>query len=216
MSQRSYALCGLAAPVIFVSAIVVFAALRPDYSHLTNAVSELGVFDAPHALAWNLIGFILVGLLIALFGAGLGRATSASGGIDSAGLWLIVSGLGFAGAGAFPANMEARFASPWTILHLVMSTVCFVTFIVAAFAFGKRFSRLPAWTGMARISSGTAWLAIASMLLRAMPLMPGVMQRISFGVYLLWVLIMAMALWRRTRSRGVSSVESAARLAQGI
>ncbi len=53
MSLRSLALCGMSAPPLFVVAILFFAAVRPDYNHLTRAVSELGGRGAPNALAWN-------------------------------------------------------------------------------------------------------------------------------------------------------------------
>ena len=95
------------APPLFAFSIVAFAALRSDYSHLNDAVSELGARGAPNALAWNLIGFLTVGLLITVFSWGLYRGTGSLAALISVGL----SGLGFAGTGMFPADMD-DLASP--------------------------------------------------------------------------------------------------------
>ena len=73
-STRMTGWIGLAATGLFAAALGLFAALDPAYSHLTNAVSELGVVGAPSQLAWNLIGFIAVGVLLAAFGRGLGQS----------------------------------------------------------------------------------------------------------------------------------------------
>src|SRR5215510_4862771 len=56
------------ATLVFWTALFVFAAMYPGYSHLHRAVSGLGAFGAPHAVAWNIIGFILPGLLLAVCG----------------------------------------------------------------------------------------------------------------------------------------------------
>src|SRR3989304_1137074 len=61
----------------FLVALLAFAAARTDYSHLTKAVSELGAIGAPHALAWNILGFGAVGVLVVIFAWGLWRQKNA-------------------------------------------------------------------------------------------------------------------------------------------
>ena len=71
MTKKQFSLGGIAASILFVTALILIAAVTPGYSHLTNAVSELGMSNAPYALLWNLLGFGVVGVLIVLFAWGL-------------------------------------------------------------------------------------------------------------------------------------------------
>jgi hypothetical protein len=59
---------GIGACVVFWSAVPIFGALRPSYSHAANTISELGALGTPNATLWNLIGFIVPGLLLAVAG----------------------------------------------------------------------------------------------------------------------------------------------------
>jgi hypothetical membrane protein len=89
----------------FAGALLVIAALDPSYSHATRAVSELGAVGAPHQWTWNVMGFLLPGLLVGLFGLGAGHALAPRG--RSASILLKISGLAFAATGLFPANLQA-------------------------------------------------------------------------------------------------------------
>ena len=106
MTARVAGVAGIAAVVVFWTALFGFAAAYPGYSHSHKAISELGAFGAPHALAWNLIGFITPGLLLAICGAGLGRAIDVSGRATAVYWLLVMSGVGFAGTGVIPAEMR--------------------------------------------------------------------------------------------------------------
>ncbi|MDA1095013.1 MAG: hypothetical protein O3A25_17345 [Acidobacteria bacterium] len=79
ITERVAGAAGIAAFAMFWTALFGFAAAHPDYSHSHKAISELGAFGAPHALAWNLIGFITPGLLLAVCGAGLAQAIDVAG-----------------------------------------------------------------------------------------------------------------------------------------
>ncbi|HET6360534.1 MAG TPA: DUF998 domain-containing protein [Gemmatimonadota bacterium] len=186
------ALCGILAPLLFAVSLLVFAAIRADYSHLTDAVSELGARGAPNALAWNLVGFVGVGLLITVFAWGLYRGTASLAALVSVGL----SGLGFAGTGVFPADM-ADLSAPSSRAHIVMSLISFAAFVPGAFVLCWRFLKLPRWAPVGIASGALALLAIASMPLREMDVPPGLAQRTTFVVYLVWIELLAVALWRR-------------------
>jgi hypothetical membrane protein len=185
------------APPLFAVAIVLFAGLRTDYSHLTDAVSELGARGASNALAWNLIGFIAVGLLIAAFSWGLFEVTGSWAALVFVGL----SGLGFAGTGVFPADM-ADLAAPSSRMHILMSLICFGAFVLGAFILCWRFFKLPDWHGVAIGSGLFGLLALLTMPVREMDIPPGLAQRVSFGIYLAWIWLLAVALWRRKPGPG--------------
>ena len=184
--------CGLVAPPLFVAAILLFGALRSEYSHLGDAVSELGALGAPNALAWNLVGFVAVGLSIAAFSWGLFRGT----GSWTALLFVGLSGVSFAGTGLFPADM-ADLSAPTSRMHILMSLICFVAFVLGALVLGWRFFALPGWRGIAIGSGILGLLALLTMPLREMAVPSGLAQRASFALYLAWIWLLALGLWRR-------------------
>lgn len=108
-------LAGPAAAALFALSLVGFAAIRSDgYSHATKAVSELGAVGAPFALAFNIIGFILPGVLIAVFACRFMRKGERNHGP----ILLAMSGAFLALAGLAPAAM-VDYGALTTILHTV-------------------------------------------------------------------------------------------------
>lgn len=67
---------GIAAIGVFVLSFFVFAKLTPSFDIINDVVSELGAADQPFAMAWNLVGFVGVGILLAGFGITYGLAIS--------------------------------------------------------------------------------------------------------------------------------------------
>ncbi|MEJ7808208.1 MAG: DUF998 domain-containing protein [Telluria sp.] len=205
MSEKVAGGFGMAAFSVFWLALFAFAAIRSDYSHLHKAVSELGVIGAPHALAWNLIGFIVPGLMLARFGAALAYAIDGRRGA----LWclLVLSGVCFAATGVVPGEM--RNGSPimdsaLTLGHLLASNLAPLLWAIAAFLLIHRVNRNPVWKQMttcvaiyAIVCVGGFVLSIVAAASAAIPglaHMPGLVQRFCFGFYFSWFLIMALHL----------------------
>jgi hypothetical membrane protein len=189
--QRISASCGLIAPVWFSVALVAFAAVRTDYSHLTKAVSELGAIGAPHALAWNIVGFGAVGMLIVIFAAGIWRQANAA----LAASMIAISGIAFAAAGVFPADLSNLNADS-TRLHILASLVSFAAFAAAVPVMGWSLWR----SGYRRLAVTAVALgvaAVASVLLRETGIPPGLAQRINFLAYLAWIAMIAASLLTR-------------------
>ena len=195
MSHKVSTACGLLAPVLFVAAIGLFGAMHPGYSHLTKAVSELGARGAPHALAWNVIGFVGVGTMIVVFAWGLFRSTGSWSALG----WVSISGIGFAASGVFPADMN-DLASPLSRLHMMASFLSFGAFLAGAFMLSWRLARRPGWRPAAVASGIIGMLAFVTMPLRELDVPPGLAQRITFALYFMWIAVLALALWRSGRS----------------
>lgn len=190
----------IASVIIFWSALLMFAALYPDYYHYTKAISELGAFGAPHSFAWNLAGFIVPGLLLAVGGAGIAFAID---GQRSILFWLlVVSGLGFAGTGVLPAEMHHGFPlmqSSWTLGHVLMMFVSGIPWVIAAFVLVSHVRRHSRWRGFTPLAIFLSIVALASLIFnivgRAMPFFmdkPGLIQRIAFAVYFGWFLAVGL------------------------
>lgn len=203
MNERSAGASGITAFAIFWVALFAFAASRTDYSHLHKAVSELGVLGAPHALAWNLIGFIVPGLLLALFGAGL--ATSIDGRREALWWLLVLSGLCFAGTGVVPGEMRngsPMMESPMTQGHLLFANLAPLLWAIAAFLVIRRVKKNPTWKPFATLATVYAVICVggflgamlASAAIPDLAHTPGLVQRFCFAFYLGWSLIMSFHL----------------------
>ena len=71
MTNKVYGKIGMASPIVFLTTYVILSSMRPEYSMFTKAISELGSVDAPKKWIWNSFGYILTGLLIAIYSFGL-------------------------------------------------------------------------------------------------------------------------------------------------
>jgi len=205
-AERRAWVCSVLAAAWFWIALVLFGAARPDYSQLTKAVSELGAVGAPHALAWNVLGFLVPGLLLAASGFAIGTAVDGPRGTLR---WLLTgSGAAFAATGVFPAVMQHGspvMHAPSTVGHVVMLLLSSVLWLVAIGVLLSKIMReprlRPLLTPFAIITlvavSGLAANVLHSAIL---PLThrPGLAQRLGFAGYFLW--FMALSLWIRTRS----------------
>lgn len=186
-----------AAALVFWPALFLFAALYPGYSHSTRAISSLGAFGAPHALFWNLLGFVIPGLLLAASGA---RIALAIDGRKTVVFWLLIlSALGFAGAGVFPAEMAHGvpiMQSPWTAAHIVMITASGFPWLVTALLLVRR---TRSNTQMRRHRGRMVSLALLAVLsfscnlfadlLPGLANANGLAQRIAFAGYFAWFVL---------------------------
>jgi len=199
MNVKRFALCGMLAPILFALALAVFSLMTPGYSNLTNAVSELGVIGATYALAWNAIGFFLVGALITIYAWGLRLDLRPASGSTIVPLLVAISGLGFASLGFFPA--EAGFEpSLRTTLHSVMIMVYFLAFVLVAFIFPVKMKGNDYWKKLALFSVVMGILAIASFFIpKTVPL--GLSQRIGMGAHFLWLFVTSLALFKKPLER---------------
>lgn len=83
---------GISSVVIFGAALVTIASLTHEFSYLEDFVSKLGAQGQPYALWWNLIGFLMVGTLLAAFGFFYGKVINDR----LVGICLALFGIGFA------------------------------------------------------------------------------------------------------------------------
>jgi hypothetical membrane protein len=208
MNKTLCAWCGIAAPIVFFVAMVAFAFLTPGYSNMTNAVSELGMAGAPYALGWNLLGFVLVGLLVMAFAWGMRLDLRPGKGAVGVPLLIGLSGLGLAGAGLIPA--EAGFVpSTATTLHLVMVAINFLPFLLASLFFAFRLRTHAYWKRLTLFSAAMGILAILTFLLpRTVP--GGFSQRVGLGAYFLRLLVLGVALLRKQAAAPVGARAQAA------
>lgn len=146
---------GLASVSIFAITFFLFAILNPDFDVASDYISKLGSKGQPYSHFWNVVGFGLVGIVLATFGWFFGMCAK-----DRVlGACLMVSGIGFAMA-AIPADF-ADAHSPLTKAHY--ASICIA---LAGWCFGlARLSGSKSTDGFSQTTANyTVVLALLPML----------------------------------------------------
>ena len=181
--------------------MLVLGALRPSYSHSTNAISELGAYGTPNAALWNIFGFIIPGLLLAFAGQGIVQSVNdrqtRQGRIAR---WLLPAfGLTVAGQGLIPAVMrdgELITASWSTRGHLIMSLISGVAWLGAVLLLITPMKRSPDWRGRHNFNIAALLLVIVVAFIPGSRLPGGLAQRLVDAVVFAWFLVMSVRLIR--------------------
>jgi hypothetical membrane protein len=201
MNSRRIGFLGIGAWVLFWSASVVLGAFRPSYSHVANTISELGAVGTPYATAWNVLGFIIPGALLAIVGAAIARAANTTPSLSRtlATALLVLSGLAIAGQGVMPAEMAngvADVTSASTRGHFISSLVSGAAWAVGALMLVGPMRRNPGWRGLHVVSVMLVVLALVAAFALRGTLPDGLAQRIGNGFFCIWFVVMSLKLVR--------------------
>jgi hypothetical membrane protein len=194
--NRTLALGGVVGPVILFVAFTVAGFLRPGYSPIHNAISDLGAGSNPWLLNLSLL---LLGVLLAAFVVAFYRTLGHA--LGDPWRWvcavlLLMPGLGFAWAGIFTV-------APSTVtLHWVVGEPLLgIGTIVGFFLTGLRLRRLPEWTrwGAYSIVASVAAVALTAVEFGFwMTGLGGLLERLLFVDVLGWYVVFGWRLWARS------------------
>lgn len=151
-------LAGWLAAASAVLAALGFAAALPPFSHLQHPLGLLGAPGVPHALAFNLLGFVLPGLLAAFVAVRLrGRLPGTVGRAAPLGVWMLaISALAFAAQGVFtldPAELDGG-RSQW---HATAWLLWWLSFAAGSLLLGL------GWRRAAFIGLGAAAIVLSAL-----------------------------------------------------
>ena len=198
--RRLGILCGVLSPLLWLSLIGAAGAMRPEFSHITHYISELGERGSSTELVMRYVAFEFTGILYLCFASVL--LVSFRGGWCStlaAGL-IGLEGLGRIGAGVFPCDPGCAGLSSSQELHRLFATVGFLSGILAAIVWGITFRRQGRLQGLTWYSVGTGILALIFLLLMSWSRNPvnarGLFEHLATGVLSLWLLLFAACLLR--------------------
>lgn len=189
---RLLAICGVIVPILFTIIVIILGLLRPGYSHVSQAISELGEVGAPNAAVQD-ANFVVFGLLVIAFAVGLHRGIGDGRG-SKIGPALVGSfgAVGAIGAGIFPLP------SP---LHVPVSLIGFISLIIATLVISRRLKQDARWQSYRSYSLITGGIALAlfvALVFGGSNDSPyfGALQRIFLTPLFLWVELMAIHLLR--------------------
>jgi len=218
MSRRYLLICGLLAPLVYVGAVILGGLLRPGYSHVAHAISELIAVGAPNTTLLNPL-FTLYDILLAAFGVGLlltVRAHPEQRGTRSGSLGafaLIVSGLiGVLMNMFFPQDPGGPPVTLTGTVHVVLAGVLSLGTMLAILCTGLWLRQAPGSRAYWRyslaslaaifISGGLGAAAIAT----SSPYL-GLVERVAIGAFIQWVFVMALKLAAPTAATDLSGAQ---------
>lgn len=209
--MRVAPLGGIAGPLLFSIVTIVAAALRPDYSHATNLVSELGAGGTPYAALMNYAGFVPAVLMIALFGIALAAALPRDQISIVASILVTLFGAGMAADGIIACDLGCprTGGSLARVVHIRIARVALLCAILGSGLVGVCLRRLPAWRGLSRYSLLTGAAALCFMVALATSIDSGVLsglwQRLLLVTVFAWCAVIGLRLASRTPSERAPS-----------
>lgn len=194
--------CGIAAPLLYVAMLVFVPLGWEGYSSASQTVSELSAIGAPTRALWVPLGIVYT-LLVAAFGLGIWVSTRGDRRLRVVGASMIVCGV----FGLFWPPMHLRevlAAGGATLsdsLHIVWTAVSNVLTLLAmgfaAATFGKRFRSYSIVTMVTLVAFGVLTSVDAPRIQANLPTpWVGVWERIIIGVWMLWLVVLALTLLR--------------------
>ncbi|HEV2670525.1 MAG TPA: serine hydrolase [Gemmatimonadales bacterium] len=203
MLRKTLLACGVLSALLYVAMLVFIPAQWQGYSSAAQTVSELSAIDAPTRSLWVPLGAVWT-LLYAAFGWAVWQSAGSRRGLRVVGILIFVAGV----LGLFWPPMHQRdvlAAGGGTLtdsLHIVWTAVNGVLTLLAmgfaAAAFGRRF-RFYSIVTMVIVVAAAALTSLDAPRIQANLATPwvGVWERVNIAVWLLWVVVLAIALLRR-------------------
>jgi len=171
---------------LFAVALVVFSSLNREFDPLQDYVSKLGALGQPHALGWNLIGFMSVGVLLTGFGLAYGHFLQDR----LVSILLALFGIGFAVMGV-PVDLGDE-GSGLSKAHIAAICLGLAAYMICL----ARMAHLPSFgrsiRSKANVAATILLLSIGGQVARLWS--KPVTHRLVFAVVFLWVAITSISL----------------------
>lgn len=196
----------LVAVMFFAASALGFGAALDGYSQLAYPVAVLGAVGMPHAAAFNVLGFVVPGLLLAVVAMTLYlRLPAGAGGSAHIGAWvLLFSTLAFAAQGVFPLDLDDLDATTGR-LHVTTWSLWWLTTGAGVVLLAS---------GLWRLHTRRRWAVLALVVAAAVPFFAlftpaawgsAVPQRIAYAFWFGWWWLAARDLSRNAISAPGSS-----------
>ena len=205
MTNKTYGIIGIVTPIIFWTTYFIMSSMRPEYSMYTKAVSELGSVDAPNKWIWNSLGYILTGLLLAIYAVGLYKNIAIEKSSKLPLYGILLSGIFMAISGIFPGDFDNRL-SLTMLLHTVGSIGSYICFLIGSFTYPKLMNKNAYWKSAKKPTLTFTFLTIIFgawvFIFREIPSLG---QRIVFFFYFLWIFYTAVKLYCQWKESPVAN-----------
>ena len=196
------ALCGILAPIVYITALVVGNILDPSYSQIGKTVSELIQQGAPNRDLLNAI-FIIYNILTIPFALGMFYGLRKGWARNVIFAALVINGiLGVAWTLFFPLDIGGKSVSLTGQLHFIVGALVVPLIFALELSFWRGAKKDSRWKGYDKFSLaifavtlvfGLATVALVNSDFR------GLLERVTTGSFLLWVEVLAIKLYKSTQ-----------------
>ena len=198
-------LCGIFAAIVYVGTVILGGLLRPGYSHVSEAISELVADGAPNRPLLSSL-FLLYNVLASAFGIGLflrakSQSRSQISGIIGSLALLLVGLAGILMELAFPQDRGGTATTFAGTMHFVMTGIASLGTMVAILLLAFWFRDFPGLKGYVAYS----WISVAiifvsggltaAALANHHPLF-GLIERITILTFTLWMLVIGLKMYQ--------------------
>jgi len=211
MARKALLVCGIVSSLLYLAMNVFVAMQWEGYSSASQTISELSAIGAPTRPLWVSLGIVYT-LLVTAFGWGVSRSAGQNRPLRVVGGLILAYGLSGFGWPFAPMHLrEVLAAGGGTLsdtIHLVYGTVTGLLMLVAmgfgGAAFGKRFRLYSIATiVILMVFSAVTGMEAPRVAANLPTLWIGVWERIFIGVFLLWVVVLAVVLLRARDTQDV-------------
>jgi hypothetical protein len=187
--------CGIIAPILIIVFMMWASAVTPNYSHITNTVSQLSAQGQPYPVIMN-TGFVIFGLLINGFAFGLYRALQNEKSNIGLLIGLLVFGscilvLGFVNDYSLSPDVSQNLEGH---LHKLIAQISLVGFLLAMFFLAHTTYNRPEWQFIMYITVIAAIFIVGFgfLSLALSKSIQGLLQRGLYGIILAWIIIISI------------------------
>jgi hypothetical protein len=200
--------CGILSSLLYVAMNILAAMKWQDYRSASQTVSELSAIGAPTRQLWVSLGIVYAALLVA-FARGVWASALRNRSLRWVGGLLAAYGIIGLGWPVAPMHLRGAEFTLTDTMHIVFSIVTVLLILLTlgfgAAAFGKQFRRYSMATMATVVTFGALTGLDAPRIAANLPTpWIGVSERISIGAFLLWICVLAVAVWRSCSARAVN------------
>jgi hypothetical protein len=202
MNSKLVYLCGILIPITYIFMYLLGGAMRPEYSHISNSVSELLSPGAPNKPLLTTIQTIYA-LLHIVFGWGVLSFVKGSSGdhlLGRAGAWLIIAlGVATIGTVIFPQDAEGATATAAGQIHKILVFGGLIPFsILSALLIGLWFRRagiLPGFDVYSFITVGAIVVMGGLGGATVETQYAGLVERVAAIITQQWLFVLGLKIW---------------------
>jgi hypothetical protein len=200
MARKVLLVCGILSSLFYVAMNVFVPMQWQGYSSASQTVSELSAIGAPTRPHWVLLG-IAYSLLVTAFGLGVWRSARSSRPLRVVGGLMVAYGVISLAWPLAPMHLRGEGFTFTDTMHIVLAAVTVLLMLLAigfgTAAFGKRFRLYSIATLLILFAFGAVTFLDGPRIAANLPTpWVGVGERINIGVFLLWIVVLAVALLR--------------------
>lgn len=210
MVRKILLTCGILSSLLYVVMNIVAAMRYEGYSSVSQTVSELSAIGSPTRSLWVSLGYVYT-LLIIAFGWGVWRSSEGNRPLRVVGGLIFTYGIISLFWPLTPMHLRGAETSLTDTLHIVLAAMTVLLMILmigfGAAAFGKTFRLYSIVTLVILLVFGTLTGLDGPRIAANLPTpWAGVWERINIGVFLLWVVVLAINVWSpEKKSHGIKN-----------